>query len=189
MKHTISRTALALAIAFAAPWAAADTTVLGFDDLTSAGALPAGYGGLDWSGSSWLAFEGPQAPYTAHSGSWRVATDFGSSDADSSIRFTEPSVFVGAWFAGYGEATVTVQMYLQGSLVATSPTLAPSETPSFLASGYTGLVDRLVFASPQQAFYAMDDFSFEAAPVPEPQAWLLMAGGLALLALRRVRTR
>lgn len=187
MKQILSRAALGALLLATAGWAAADTTVLGFDDIGSAGALPASYGGLDWSGSSWLVFDGPQAPYTPHSGDWRVATDFGSSDAASAVRFLEPSVFVGAWFSGFSDATVTVQMYLGGALVATSPTLAPAEAPSFLASGYAGLVDRLVFVSPQQAFYAMDDFTFNASPVPEPQAWLMLGAGLAALRLRARR--
>lgn len=187
MKQILRSATLGALLLASAGWAAADTTVLGFDDIGSAGALPALYGGVNWAGSSWVVFDGPQAPYTPHSGEWRVATDFGSSDAASAIRFVEPSVFVGAWFSGFSDATVTVQMYLGGTLVATSPSLAPAETPSFLASGYAGLVDRLVFTSPQQAFYAMDDFTFEASPVPEPQAWLMLATGFAGLALRMRR--
>lgn len=165
-------------------WANADTRVLGFEDLAVAGELPASYGGVDWSASSWIGFNEPQTPYTPHSGTWRVATDFGSSNAASTIRFIESSVFDGAWFSGFSDATVTVQMYLGDALVATSATLTPSATPSFLASGYSGLVDRLVFLSPQQAFYAMDDFTYTTA-VPEPQGWLLMGAGLVLLARRR----
>lgn len=169
------------------PWALADITVLDFDDIGLAGPLPALYGGLDWSASSWLAFGVPQEPYTAHSGDWRVTMDFGSSDAASTISFLTPSVFVGAWFSGYGDAPVTVQMYRQGSLVATSSTLTPSASPSFLSGGYAGLVDKLVFVSPNQAFYAMDDLTFDASPVPETQTWALMAAGLVFLA-RRMRS-
>lgn len=179
---------LALAACLASSWAGAQTTVLGFDDLVEAGPVPASYGGIDWAGSSWLAFGVEQAPYAAHSGTWQAATDFGSDNAASTIRFVTPSIFEGAWFSGYSDATVTVQMYLDHALVATSATLAPSAVPAFLASGYAGLVDQLVFVSPQQAFYAMDDFTFQAGAVPEPGAWLLMAGGLAVL-VRRVHRR
>jgi len=178
---------LAIAACGVSSWAGAQTTVLSFDDLTETGPMPAAYGGVDWAGSSWLAFGVEQAPYTAHSGTWQAATDFGSDNAASTIRFVAPSVFEGAWFSGYSDATVTVQMYLDHALVATSATLAPSAVPAFLASGYAGLVDQLVFVSPQQAFYAMDDFTFQAGAVPEPGSWLLMGGGLALLVHRARR--
>jgi hypothetical protein len=182
---SVSRVIAGCALCVAVPWAAAagTPTVLSFDDVAHEGTLDADYGGLDWTQSSWLAFSGLQDPYTPHSGDWRVATDFGSSDAQSTIRFSTPAVFDGAWFSGYGEATVTMQLFLGNTLVATSATLAPTATPAFLASGYASAVDRLVFLSPQQAYYAMDDFTFEAAAVPEPRSWALLAGGLGVLAM------
>lgn len=186
-KTFMLRATCAAALLAASAWAAAETRVVGFDDLTTPGALPALYGGIDWSASSWIAYDTEQAPYTAHSGFWRATTDWGSSDAASTIRFIDASVFDGAWFSGFADATVTVQMFLGDALVATSATLVPGETPSFLASGYAGLVDRLVFVSPQQSFYAMDDLSYQTSPVPEPQGWLLMACGLAALAARARR--
>ena len=189
MKPTTFRAFVAGAVlATSACFASAD--VLSFDDLASYGTLPTNYGGLDWSDSTWLAFGDTQDPYAAHSGDWRIATDFGSSDADSTIHFLAPTVFDGAWFSGYGEAAVTFELYLSGALVASSVTLSPTSVASYLASGYAGLVDTVVVSSPLQAFYAMDDFTFHApvAAVPEPQTWALMLGGLGLFAvLRRKR--
>jgi hypothetical protein len=175
-------------LALGAPFASAD--VLGFDDIGSYGLVPTHYGGLDWSSSSWIAFGDTQDPYAAHSGDWRVSTDFGSTDTDSTIRFLSASVFDGAWFSGYGDAAVTFELYLGGALVASSATLAPTGTASYLASGYAGLVDAVVVSSPLQAFYAMDDFTFHApvAAVPEPQTWALMFAGMGLVAVAR-RTR
>lgn len=173
-------------LALGAPLASAD--VLGFDDIADYGSVPTNYGGLDWSSSSWIAFGDAQDPYAAHSGDWRVSTDFGSSDADSTIRFLSASVFDGAWFSGYGEASVTFALYLGGALVANSATLAPTGAASFLASGYAGLVDTVVVSSPLQAFYAMDDFTFHAPPVtavPEPQTWALMFAGLGIVCIAR----
>ena len=177
-------TAVATLAAFA-PMASA--TVLNFDDIGSSGFVPASYGGLDWSASSWLAFDGEQAPYTPHSGSWRVATEFGSVDAASAIRFATPSVFNGAWFSGYDDSSVGFLLYLGGALVATSNTLSTSITPTFLASGYTGLADAVVVTSGQQAFYAMDDFTFNE--VPEPGTWTLTFAGLGIVAAVARRRR
>jgi hypothetical protein len=189
MPSPIRKLIASAAIATFAPLAGA--TVLGFEDIGTHGFVPANYGGLDWSSAGWIAFGDPQAPYTAHAGDWRVATDFGSSDAQSTIRFTTPSIFEGAWFSGYGEATVSFELYAAGQLVANSATLAPGVTPAFLASGYAGLVDAVVVASPMQAFYALDDFTFTGATaaVPEPQSWALLAGGLGIVALLAHRRR
>ncbi|WKB50577.1 hypothetical protein [Eleftheria terrae] len=180
----------AVALALALPCAAvAAPTVLHFDDLGSDGPLPADYGGLDWSASGWSAFSALQPPYTAHSGSGRLHTAWGGEDGGSVIRFRQPASFEGAWFAGLSGATVSFQLYAQGVLVARSTTLDPGATPAFLASGYAGLVDAVVVASPEHGSFVMDDFSF-STPVPEPAALLQMLAGLgALLAVRPLRRR
>jgi hypothetical protein len=186
MKHGFIRSLVAGALlASAASFASAD--VLTFDDIDSYGTLPANYGGLDWSSSNWIAFGDTQDPYAAHSGDWRVATDFGSSDADSTIHFLAPTVFDGAWFSGYGEAAVTFELYLSGALVASSVALSPTSVARYLASGYAGLVDTVVVSSPLQAFYAMDDFTFHSpvAAVPEPQTWALLLAGLGVVTMLR----
>ena len=173
---------LLLAVAGASFLPSASATVLTFDDLGADGVVPMNYGGLDWSASSWFAFGAPQQPYTAHSGDYRVAADFEAADSSTTISFGTPASFQGAWFAGLQGATVTFQLYLAGALVATSATLDPGETPQFLASGYSGLVDKLVVASPSQGSYVMDDFSFTAA-VPEPQTYALLLAGLCALSI------
>jgi hypothetical protein len=175
--------AAAAALALCAPFASA--TVLSFDDIVGANdylAIPASYGGLDWSGSAWSVLTTEQSPYTAHSGSGRVTMGWGSDDAASTIRFNAPTVFDGAWFAGYGEATVRFDLYFEGSLVASSTTLSLSDTPSFLDAGWDGAVDTVVVSSPLHAFYVMDDFSYVASPVPEPGALALMLAGFGVVA-------
>lgn len=175
--HNFLRIGMTLAAAtFIA--SAAHAKVLSFDDIGTDGTVPANYGGLDWSSAGWSVFSGEQAPYTPHSGDWRVTTSWGGTDAGSEIRFTSPSVFNGAWFAGYGDATVTFELYAGGALVATSATLDPSASPSFLASGYSGLIDAVRVSSPYHTFFVMDDFSFTPA-VPEPGTYLMMLVGLA----------
>jgi hypothetical protein len=186
MKHLI-RTLLvgAAGVAFL-PLASA--TVLGFDDLGADGLVPAHYGGLDWSGSDWFAFGEAQDPYTAHSGDFRVTSGFGDADAATAIKFGTAAVFDGAWFAGLSGATVTFDLYYHGQQVATSATLDPSATPAFLGSGYKGLVDEVIVASPGQGSYVMDDFTFTQA-VPEPETYALMLAGLGVVGMTLRRTR
>lgn len=164
---------------------ASSAAVLTFDDIVGAGdyaAVPASYGGLDWSDSAWSVLSTEQAPYTAHSGTGRVTLGWGSDDAASTIRFNTPAVFEGAWFAGYGEATVRFDLYLDGALVGSSSTLALSDTPSFLDAGWNGAIDTVVISSALHAFYVMDDFSYRAASVvPEPGSMALTLAGLGLV--------
>ena len=188
MKRLLSCLALAAAsLVLSLPAAA---TVLTFDDITSDGTVAANYGGLDWSTGNWFAFGGDEAPYTPHSGTVRVTSGFDADDAATAIGLGAGRTFQGAWFAGLEGATVTFQLYDHGTLVATSATLDPSATPTWLASGYDGLVDEVIVSSPFQALYVMDDFTFSDA-VPEPASIAQLLGGVLLLgaaARRRANT-
>jgi hypothetical protein len=179
MNRSIPQLAFALVVAAAAPWATADTIVLSFDDIAAAGPVPAGYGGLSWPEAGWLAFTDAGAPFTAHSGSGQVATDWGLSNAGSMVGFSQPVVFDGAWFSGYEDASVSFMLFYQGQQVATSALLTTSAASVFLGSGYQGLVDAVAVASNAHGGgFAMDDFTF-TTPVPEPAPWMLLAAGLA----------
>lgn len=184
--HAIPRACLPLLLAIAAPFASA--TVVTFDDLTDDGLVPANYAGLDWSASSWFQYGGEQAPYTPHSGDRRATLGFDGGSATSAIGFLTPSTFQGAWFAGFDGVNVAIDLYFGGSLVASTSLLDLSDSPTFLGSGYAGLVDRLVFRSNDPAFFVMDDLTFAA--VPEPASGALALGGLAVAALviRRRKT-
>ncbi len=179
--------ALSAALTAVAPLAQAQaTTVLTFDDIGAGGAVPTNYGGLDWSAGGWSYYDGEQAPYTPHSGSFRAAlgwyddSDAAAGQASSAVHFGTASVFNGAFFSGLDGATVSFDLYLGGNKVWSSATLDPSATPTFLASGYAGLVDEVVLRGPALYAATMDDFSFTAA-VPEPASVLLLVAGLGAI--------
>ena len=186
MNRLIPQLALAFACAAAAPFASA--TVLTFDDVATDGLVAANYGGLDWSAGDWFAFGGEQAPFTPHSGSVRIASGFGDADAATAIGLGAGKTFQGAWFAGYDDVDVTFKLYEHGTLVATSATLDTSATSTWLASGYTGLVDEVIVSSADQGAWVMDDLTFSRA-VPEPGSMALMTAGLLALAVTARRRR
>jgi hypothetical protein len=168
----------AAAMACLAPYASA--TVLTFDDLQADGLVPGNYGGLDWSASTWFAFGTEQAPFAAHSGDYRATLGWDGNEGGSSIRFNAPAQFQGAYFSGFEGVEVSFKLYLSDQLVGTSSILQTNGTATFLASGYSGIVDRITIASNDHANFVMDDFTFSSA-VPEPQSTALILAGIAVV--------
>ncbi len=175
---------VAIALVFVALAARAQVVVLNFDDIPTGGGvvqMPSGYGGLTWDQNIGV-WGWTQDPYNPSSFPNRVLFNYDGSSgvAESKASFIGgPQIFDGAYFSGIG--TVDINLYLGGSLVATSSVLTLSSTATFLPSDYSGLVDSVGIVG-NEGLFAMDDFTYQV--VPEPAAVGMLAIGILAAALR-----
>jgi hypothetical protein len=162
--------------------AAAQATVVNFDDLSGEGLVPDGYGGINWGGA-WTHYDQEQDPYFPQSPAQRVYPT--NNEPTALFSFVNPDrVFQGAWFSGFMES-VSFRLFNDGMLVHTSSSLVPTAAPGFLASGYGGPVDEVEVVSAAN-FWVMDDVTYDATVVPEPASVCLIgAGAVGLFVVRR----
>lgn len=163
-----------------------------FDDLPPVNVgrefLPAGYGGISWSGD-FAYYSWAQPPYNAKSDPSRVVTNRqGIGIGEVTFSFLNPDqIFQGAWFAGgqnpIGTNYVEFRLYNDGTLVRTSDSLIISSTPTFLPTNYNGPVDAVGVYGAKGSF-AIDDFNYTSS-VPEPTTGLLVLAGLVLATVTR----
>lgn len=154
-------------------------TVLDFEDLTGSGSMPDPYHGIiDWEDNVWFHYDWVQNPYYPSSGVQRTYES--SNDYTPSWKFLTDVVYNGSFFSGYADATVQMDLYLNGSMVHSTGVFAPSSTPTFFGTGYSGLVDAVTINTPRADFWVMDDLTYDCGnpQVPEPTTMLLL-GSLA----------
>lgn len=180
--RTIALAALATA-ALAAPAVAATTTVVTFDDLSGAGLVADGYGGVNWNQN--FRYDDTQYPgYPPNSGPTIVYSNYAKFPVEGpratmAVNFLEAVQFNGAYFSGDGAWPLTFELYREGVKVATSATLSNANVPQWLAAGYSGLVDEVRLIGDPGRF-VMDDFTYTtgvSSAVPEPASWALMIVG------------
>ncbi|MEH2157525.1 MAG: PEP-CTERM sorting domain-containing protein [Nostoc sp.] len=152
------------------------STVVTFDDLKGDNLLvPDGYGGIRWD-NNWTYYGFDQFPYTPESIPNRIYGKYDKWNHSIPFYFESPVIFDGSYFAGSNPfGVVSFSLYNGGTLQAISASLAPSSTPTFLSSGYTGLVDevRVNFYS---SSIVMDNVTYHTAAVPEPASLIGLLG-------------
>ena len=164
----------------------AHANVLTFDELTGQAPMLNSYQGIvSWEPGSWSYYNWVQSPYNPHSGATRLY----SADGTPSWDFLTSVVYNGSWFSGISNANVSLQMdlYLQGVLVYSTGTFGSlSNVPTFLATNYSGLVDRVVINTTSPRSWVMDDLTYTPSGttsiVPEPSILFLLVTGLVGLA-------
>ena len=170
--------------------AAAIKTVVNFDDLPGDNTgvdvpVPDGYGGITW-GNQWNYYRTVQFPYTPASGSVRAYTR----NSRAAFFFsTMPVIFNGAFFSGFDVSAPRFELYLQGQLVANSQALKISGVPTFLDSGYSGLVDEVqVIQNFSFPAYVIDNVTYTTATVAKVPSPALLPGLIGIgVALWRKR--
>lgn len=102
-----------------------------------------------------------------------------------------PVVFEGTYYKSYAanpDSPITsIELYYQDKLVRSIlDPRASSGSLVWLSSGYSGLVDKVLIRGGGEGF-AIDNFTYSVAAVPEPNNMALLFAGLAIVLLQRPR--
>jgi len=103
------------------------------------------------------------------------------------LRFdSAPVIFEGVYYQSWGGDTnlPSYSLYYQNQLVYSDPLDPNQPSPYWLASNYTGLVDKIYFYASSDGI-VLDNLTYSIAAVPEPSNYILMLGGLVALGFVR----
>jgi hypothetical protein len=197
MTTVFRKTILAMAVASSALSAQA-ADVLTFEELGAGLAFfTSNYRGFTFGTNSastndWFHTSTATINYVPRSGQVFLATDPlvtpvpGTFTDAQAISNTTAFKFDGAWFSGGDQ--IRYKLFVGDTLVHTSSsTTIFAGVNTFVPSGFTGFINKVVVVGPQR-FYGMDDFTYTL--VPEPGTYGLMLAGLLMVGgLVRRRTR
>ena len=143
-----------------------------------------GYGGLNWS--NFMAIDAPQAYPVSGYTNGRVSGDIviynGWADPASVLQTTAPIVLHSAYLTGAWDDGLRVKAdgYLGGVLKYTKTVTLSYYQPTFVNYGFNN-VDRIEWSSLGGTHFAMDNLSYDIAPVPEPSSILTLLCGIGTL--------
>jgi|GEM_PF-954981 len=155
-------------------------TVLTFDDTGASGnpsAMPAGYGGLSWSGS-FAVYNAPAGSNTGYE-TGRISADYVAySDGGNPVEVSgSPFDFVGAHFtaANQDKLSIVIEGYRSGVRAYSQTVTVNRHYPTWIWLGYEG-VDRVTFKTPIQGLgyqFVMDNMVIRRSPVVPTGATVL----------------
>ena len=168
----------------------AGATVLDFDTLAGGGAkIPNGYGGLNWS-ADFYSMNGdangvgyklgtvshPNVAFNAY---------YHDVNVSSVGTATGPFTFNGAYFTAAWDTALNIGIkgYLGGAELFSTTVVANNQGPIYASLNWSG-IDTLYFTSNGGSQFVMDNFTYNAVPLPGA-LWLLGPGLMGLAAIRR----
>ncbi|MDD2762258.1 MAG: hypothetical protein PHH11_18420 [Methylomonas sp.] len=161
------------------------STVVSFEDI-SPNDLADGYGGI--SGWSALGSVGIADKDLGGNGHKALYGHEGMLSFDHA-----PVVFQGTYYKAYSVPQdqfplTAIELWYQDTMVYSLQYSTPTSSLEWLASGYSGLIDKIYFRGGIRGF-SIDDLTYDAnvSAVPLPASWVVFTGGLAMLGFTRRR--